>query len=399
MNISVTRSEGQHGQTKVVIIGAGVAGLTLATLLTRSGVSCAVVERRDRAYIEQRNRAGVVEARGVDMFERWGVADRLLGGPVAQHIDYRVNGVGRVFAAKVDGREPSRFCTQQMLVTNLLREFIDTEGGDIRFEVTDVVVHNKEGAPTGVTYTDASGTHELACDYIVGSDGDRGVSRASIPDDVLTRYSYEFGYAWLAALVEAPVRGEAIMAVSDHGFVGQLPRGPQRSRYYLQCALGDTAEDWPDERIWNEIRLRLADDDIADAEVHEKFFVPLRSVVYSPMRHHNLFLAGDAAHLVPPASAKGMNLALFDVDVLATALVDAVRHSDPTGLDSYSDTCLERVWNYQNFAVWMTDTMHDAGDPAQHGTFRQMLARTRLHQLFTSETAARLHTEYQLGIN
>lgn len=382
-----------------MIIGAGVAGLTLATLLTTSGVDCVVVERRDRAYIEQRNRAGVVEARAVDMFERWGLAERLLGGPVAQTIDYRVNGAGRVFTAEVDGRAPSRFCTQQMLVNNLLRELIDVRGGDVRFQVGDVVVRNDEGVRPGVTFSDADGVHELVCDYVVGSDGDRGVSRTSIPDGVITTYTYEFGYAWLAALVETPVTGHAIMAVSDHGFVGQLPRGPQRSRYYLQCDLADTEEDWPDERLWNEIRLRLDDDTIENVAVHDKFFVPLRSVVRSPMRYRNLFLAGDAAHLVPPASAKGMNLALFDVDVLAHALVDAVHQDDTAGLDTYSDTCLHHVWNYQDFAVWMTDTMHDAGDPTQHGTFRQMTARARLGQLFSSPTAARLHTEYQLGLN
>jgi p-hydroxybenzoate 3-monooxygenase len=389
----------QHEETQVAIIGGGVAGLTLATLLRKSGVGCVVLERRDRAHIEQRNRAGVVEARGVDMFERWGLADQLLAGPVAQTIDYRVNGVGRVFDAEVSGRKPSRFCTQQMLVNNLLRELVDVMAGDVRFEVTDVTVSNDEGSRPGVGFRDEGGAHELECDYIVGCDGDRGISRASIPDGVLTKYSYEFGYAWLAALVEAPVFGHAIMAVSDHGFVGQLPRGPQRSRYYLQCALSDGPEDWPDERLWDEIRLRLADDSIENAAVHEKFLVPLRSVVYAPMRYRKLFLAGDVAHLVPPASAKGMNLALFDVDVLAQALASALQRDDTAGLDGYSDTCLRRVWNYQDFAVWMTDTMHDAGDPTQHGTFSQMVARARLDQLFTSPTAARLHIEYQLGLN
>ncbi|GAB3691342.1 4-hydroxybenzoate 3-monooxygenase [Angustibacter aerolatus] len=383
---------------EVVIIGAGVAGLTLATFLTRAGVHCVVLERRDRAYIEQRNRAGVVEARGVDVFERWGLADDLLGGPLAGAIDYRVNGAGRVFDTTLDGRGPSRFCTQQMLVNNLLHQLLDVLDGDVRFEATDVTVSHDDSRPA-VTWSDAEGTHATSCTYLVGSDGDRGVSRDAIPDGVLTEYRYDFGYAWLAALVEAPVTGDAIMAVSDHGFVGQLPRGPQRSRYYLQCRLEDTEQDWPDERIWDEIRLRLNDQGIQDAAVVEKFFVPLRSVVRSPMRYRNLFLAGDAAHLVPPASAKGMNLALFDVGVLGEALVAALRDGDTAPLEAYSDTCLSHVWNYQDFATWMTDTMHDAGDPTQHGIFRQMTARARLDQLFSSPTAARLHREYQLGYN
>jgi p-hydroxybenzoate 3-monooxygenase len=321
-----------HEETAVVVVGAGVSGLTLATFLRASGVTCVVVERRDRAYIEVRQRAGVVEARGVRMFERWGLADKLLGGPIAQTIDYRLNGVGRVFELVDDDSGQGRFCTQQMLVNNLLRELVDAQGGDVRFSVTDVAIRNEDGRPE-VAYTDASGLHTIVCDYVVGSDGDRGVSRASIPDGVLTRYSHEFGYAWLAALVEAPLVGHPIMGVSDHGCVAQLPRGPQRSRYYLQCALGDGPKDWPDERLWDEIRLRLCDASIKNAQVHNKLFVPLRCVVYAPMQYKRLFLAGDAAHLVPPTSAKGMNLALYDVDILAQALIRAVREHDASGLE------------------------------------------------------------------
>lgn len=385
-------------ETTVVIIGAGVSGLTLATFLQKSGIACVVLERRDRAYVEMRQRAGVVEARGVHMFERWGLADKLLGGPVAQTIDYRLNGSSRVFELIGDDTSEGRFCTQQMLVNNLLRELIDVMGGDVRFEVTDVTISNEEDQHPHITYADAGGSHELACRYIVGCDGDRGVSRSSIPDGILTKYSHDFGYAWLAALVEAPVKGHPIMGVSDHGCVAQLPRGPYRSRYYLQCALTDGPENWPDERLWDEIRLRLCDETIENVMVHDKFFVPLRSVVYAPMQYRHLFLAGDAAHLVPPASAKGMNLALYDVDILAQALLSAVRDNDTTALQNYSNTCLPHIWKYQEFAVWMTDMMHDAGDPSQHGTFYQMTARARLDNLFNSQTAARLHSEYQRGM-
>jgi p-hydroxybenzoate 3-monooxygenase len=387
-----------HEETPVAIIGAGVSGLTLATFLRKSGVACVVLERRDRAYIETRQRAGVVEARAVRMFERWGLADTLLGGPVAQTIEYRVNGSGRVFDVVGDDGSPGRFCTQQMLVNKLLRQLIDTLAGDVRFDVTDVTLQNDGEHRPSVRYVDAGGSHELVCDYIVGCDGDRGVSRSSIPPGVLTRYSHEFGYAWLAALVEAPVTGHPIMAISDHGCVAQVPRGPQRSRYYLQCALGEGPADWPDERLWDEIRLRLCDKTLGNARVHDKLFVPLRCVVHAPMQYRRLFLAGDAAHLVPPASAKGMNLALYDVDVLAQALLSAVRDHDTTALDNYSNTCLPHIWNYQDFSVWMTDMMHDAGDPTQHGKFRQMIARARLDTLFNSPTAGRLHSEYQRGM-
>jgi p-hydroxybenzoate 3-monooxygenase len=381
----------------VVIIGGGAAGLTLAAFLQQAGVPFVLLERRDRAYVEVRQRAGVVEARGVKMYERWGLADKLLGGPVATTIDYRINGLGRVFEAVSDDGSQGRSCTQQMLVNNLLKQVIDAELGDVRFSVSDVTIENDQCTRPKVRYTDADGAHEITCDYIAGCDAEHGVSRASIPDGVLTKYSYEFGYAWLAALVEAPVTGHPIMGVSDRGFVAQLPRGPQRSRYYLQCKLLDSLKDWPDERIWDEIRLRVGDSTLKNAVVHDKDFVPLRSVVYAPLQYRNLFLAGDAAHLMPPTGAKGMNLALYDVDVLAEAMQSAVLQGDKTPLDNYSGRVLPRIWKCQEFSAWMTDTMHDAGDPVLHGTFRQMTARARLETLFDQPSAARLHSDYQRG--
>ena len=188
------------------------------------------------------------------------------------------------------------------------------------------------------------------------------------------------------------------MGVSDHGFVAQLPRGPQRSRFYLQCPLSDGPQDWPDERLWDEIRLRLGDKGISNAVVHDKFFVPLRGVVHSPMQHRNLFLAGDAAHLVPPTGAKGMNLALFDVDVLAQAFLSTVQNRNTSALDSYSETCLPRIWKYQEFSKWMTDTMHDAGDSTQHGEFRKRVALACLDALFNSPEAGQLHSKYHQGL-
>ncbi|OOQ58970.1 4-hydroxybenzoate 3-monooxygenase [Mucilaginibacter pedocola] len=391
-NISVENAE-------VVIIGGGVCGLALALFLKRSGIKTVVLERRGRTYVEQRQRAGVVDARAVKMFERWGVAEELLTGPVAQTIEYRLNGEAKIFVAPATDGIESRFCTQQMLVNNLLKELIDEAGGDVRFEVSDVAIQNEADLPPIIAYQDAHGTHEIHCRYIAGCDADRGISRASIPSGMIKTYQYDYGYAWLAALVEAPVRGNPIMAISDDGFVGQLPRGPLRSRYYLQCALSDDRSHWPDERIWDEIRLRLNEPAIENVLVHHVEFVPFRSVVHAPMQYRRLFLAGDAAHLVPPVSAKGMNLGLYDIDVLGTALSAAILKGDATALHNYSDTVLPHIWNYQDFAVWMADTMHDAGNPSLHGDFKQMTARARLNNLFRSETAALLHGEYQRGTN
>ncbi|MEN2401624.1 4-hydroxybenzoate 3-monooxygenase [Flavobacterium sp. MC2016-06] len=381
----------------VAIIGAGVSGLTLAAFLQKSDITCVVLETQNRSSVETLQRAGVIEARGVDMFERWGLADELLAGPVAQTIDYRVNGESRIFEIIEENGKSGRFCTQQMLVNNLLKTLIDKMDGDVRFDVNNVLIQNEENKPTTVTYSDANGTHEITCDYIIGCDGSRGMSRSSIPNGVLTKYSYEFGYSWLAAHVEAPVVGHPIMAVSDYGFVGQLPRGPQRSRYYLQCDLSDGPQDWSDERFWDEIRLRLNDSTIPNSTIIDKQFVPLRSVVHSPMQYRNLFLAGDVAHLVPPTSAKGMNLALFDVDILAQAILDAVKDNNLKTLNEYSNTCLPHIWTYQDFAISMTNLMHDAGNPTQHGKFRQMTARAQLDTLFNSPAAIRLHSEYQRG--
>lgn len=383
-------------KTAVIVIGGGVSGLALATFLQLSGVACVVLESRERAYVEVRQRAGVVEAQGVRMFERWGLADRLLGGPVAHTIDYRIDGTSRILEVAGDDGSPGRFCTQQMLVNSLMRALIDVMGGDVRFGVDGIAIRN-DGDSVQVAYNDARGAHLLDGDYIVGCDGNRGVSRASIPHGVLTTTSHEYGHAWLAALVEAPVAGHPVMGVSDHGFVAQLPRGPQRSRYYLQCALSDTPEDWSDDRLWDEIRLRMGDAAIRNVAVHDKDIIALRSVVHAPMQHRRLFLAGDAAHLVPPTGAKGMNLALRDVDVLAHALVAAVRDGDSAALDGYSDTRLPDIWKYQEFSAWMTETMHDAGDPTGRGAFRRKVARARLEALFDTPAARRLHGEFQRG--
>ena len=201
-------------ETTVCIIGAGVSGLTLATFLTQSGVACVILERApSRSYVETRQRAGAVESRAVTMFERWGLADKLLGGPMSQFIEYRINGKGRVFEIVSEDGSQGRFCTQQMLVANLMKELIDGLSGDVRFGVSGIDIQQPDGSKPTVRYTHDSVDRQLACTYVVGCDGDQGVSRSSIPAGVLTKYSHEFGYAWLAALVDTPCTGPPIMGV------------------------------------------------------------------------------------------------------------------------------------------------------------------------------------------
>ncbi|WP_340681938.1 FAD-dependent monooxygenase [Amycolatopsis coloradensis] len=207
------------------------------------------------------------------------------------------------------------------------------------------------------------------------------------------------GYAWLVVLAEVPATHQTVMAIHRRGFAAQFGRGPRASRFYLQCPLDDTTEEWPDERIWSELETRFGEPLTAKGAIVEKQLVPLRGEVISPMSHGRLHLLGDAAHIVPPMSAKGMNLALHDADVFADALIHYYEDGDPALLDAYSDTRLREVWNYQAFATWLTDTVHDAGDPSYRGEFRHMVARADFERLFTSATANRLLSEFVAGLN
>ncbi|OKI02169.1 4-hydroxybenzoate 3-monooxygenase [Streptomyces sp. CB02923] len=386
--------------TTVVIVGSGVAGLTLATFLLRSGIDCVVLERRSREYVEQRQRAGVIDSRAARMFREWGLADRVLGGaPLEPVLNFRIDGGTRPFRYATDDHGDGRFCPQQVLVRNLVDVFVG-DGGDLRFEAEDVELEDITGPRPRVRYRDSAGaTRTITCDYIAGCDGDHGVSRASIPEEELTRHSREYGYAWLTVLAEAPANHQSMMAIHDRGFAGQFARGPQASRFYLQCPLDSSVGEWTDDRVWEEIEARFGEPVAAKGRISSKTLVPLRSVVYDPMSHGRLYLLGDAAHTVPPMSAKGMNLALHDAGVFAAAVLKQVAERDASLLEAYSATCLKHVWNYQAFAAWFTDLMHDAGDVSYRGEFRRRLARAEFERLYDSETANRLFGEFLTGLN
>lgn len=381
--------------TVVAIIGAGVAGLALGNFLLRNSIACVVLEKHSRDYVEQRQRAGSLDGRGVRMFREWGLAEvietHIAHGEIdSQGMPLRIDGQARMWKAMdVMDDEPGVFCPQQVLVRNLIEVFLRS-GGDLRFDV-DVALEGLDTERPVVRYRDAVGaTTVLGCDFVAGCDGYRGISRASIPARDLACYSCEHGYAWLALLAEVPADPPAVMAVHSRGFAAQITRGPNMSRFYLQCPLTDTLDEWPDERIWGELGARFGEPVAETGPIVDRQLVPLRSVVYSPMRYGRLYLLGDAAHLVSPMSAKGMSLALYDAEVFARSVISYVGQSDSSQLDSYSDTCLRHIWNAQIQAVWITNAMHDAGDPSYAGEFRKQLARAELERLIVASGTTQL---------
>ncbi|WP_030663413.1 4-hydroxybenzoate 3-monooxygenase [Streptomyces rimosus] len=383
--------------TTVVIVGAGVAGLTLGNFLLRNGIDCVIVERRSRAYVEKRQRAGTIDARGVRMFREWG-----LGAVVEQDASpdiesgFWIDGVRHPMDLGEDARE-SIFCPQQVLVRNLTDTFLQG-GGDLRFEAADVTLEGLRGERPTVRHRQADGsTLAVSCDFIAGCDGYRGVTRASVPAGALTRYSQEYRYSWLSVLAEVPANPSG-MAIHSRGLAGMLPRGAHASRIYLQCPADEPLEQWPDERVWSELEARFATT-VPTGPIVDKQLVPLRCVVHDPMSHGKLYLLGDAAHIVSPMSAKGIHLALHDAEVFARAVIEQARTGDTGLLDSYSETCLRHVWNYQAYAAWITEVMHNAGDASYEGEFRKRIARAELERQFTSPAASRLFFELSEGVN
>ncbi|MET9267810.1 4-hydroxybenzoate 3-monooxygenase [Amycolatopsis sp. NPDC004079] len=371
-------------KTTVVVVGGGVAGLALGTFLLRSGIPCVVVEKHSREYVEQRQRAGSLDGRGVRMLREWGVGEAVEGhggGPSDVVLPLIVDGERRAWRMDVDEDGAGAFIPQQVLVRNLIRIFL-RDGGDLRFGAEDVVLERLDTDQPRVRYRDKA----ISCEFVAGADGFQGVSRTAVPDGFLTCHSHEFGYAWLSAMTGVPADPVAVMAVHSRGFAAQITRGPEASRVYLQCPVDDTVGDWPDDRVWDELDARFGSA-VVRGPIATKQVVPLRGVVFSPMRYGRLCLLGDAAHLISPMSAEGMSLALHDAEVLARAIAGEVEKGDPSLLEGYSDACLAHVWERQASAVWMTDAMHDSGDASYRGEFRKQVARANLENLVEPKPA------------
>lgn len=382
-------------------MGAGPAGLAVANVLRAASVDCVVLEAESREFIERRPRAGVLEEWAVRALERRGLARNLLEGAQRHSsCEFRFAGERHRFPyTELTGRHHWVY-PQPLLVGDLVREFVDERGGDARFSVRDVELHDLGSARPSVSYTcpETARRRVLACDFVVGADGARGVSRAALPAERVRIARHDYGVGWLALLAQAPPSADCVLfGVHPNGFAGHMARSPEVTRYYLQCPPGDDPGNWSDDRIWSELHLRLAASDgaaLTEGPLVEKRVLDMHDYVVEPMTHGRLFLAGDSAHLVAPIAAKGMNLALHDAFLLGDALVAYLDGGDGTGLDGYAEACLRRVWDYQEFSQWLSEVYHGTacGDPFRAGT-----TFARLRRLFTSPAAAAAFAEQYLG--
>ncbi len=388
-------------RTQVAIIGAGPAGLMLAQLLHGYGVETIIIERHDRAYIERRLRAGVLEQGTVDLLHAVGVGERLAREGLIHHGFYlQFEGQRhRIALSELTGGRAITVYGQQEVVKDLIAARL-AAGGPIYFAADNVRVADMDTARPRVYFRWQDAERELECDVIAGCDGFHGVCRPAIPATALRVYQKDYPFAWLGILAATPPAShELIYAYHERGFALQSMRSPELSRLYVQCAPNDQIEQWPDERIWRELRARLAMDDgwtPAEGPILEKSITTMRSFVVDPMRYGRLFLAGDAAHVVPPTGAKGMNLAIADVRVLAEALADWYRTGDNSLLDAYSATCLRRVWRIQHFSWWMTAMLHRFDDDPDG--FQHQLQLSQLRYVCSSPAAATTLAENYVGM-
>jgi p-hydroxybenzoate 3-monooxygenase len=397
-------------RTQVAIVGAGPAGLLLARLLERAGIDTLLLEARSGEYVLGRIRAGVLEQGTVGLLEQAGVAGRLHAqGLVHEGIELAFSGKRhRIdFARLTPGRHVTVY--GQTEVTRDLMDARAQSGGQSVYEAADVTLHDIDTDRPSVSWRKDGRTWRAECDFIAGCDGFHGISRQSIPADKLRTYERVYPFGWLGVLSETPpVSPELIYANHARGFALCSMRSMTRSRYYVQCGLDEKVEDWSDQRFWDELRRRLderAADSLITGPSIEKSIAPLRSFVAEPMRYGRLFLAGDAAHIVPPTGAKGLNLAASDVHYLSDALIEFYRGrgvdgpdgeaGSTAGIDRYSERCLRRVWKAVRFSWWFTSLMHRFPDT---GEFGQKIQEAELDWLTGSEAGSTSLAENYVGL-
>ena len=387
-------------RTQVAIIGAGPSGLLLGQLLHNAGVDNVIFERRSGEYVLSRVRAGVLEQTTADLLDEAGVGVRM------RHEGLVHGGIELCFGGtrhRIDFRDLTG--GKQVIIygqTEVTHDLMDARrafGGTTVYEASDVELHDFDGDTPSVTWRKDGVMHRMACDYVAGCDGYHGVSRASVPQRSIATYERVYPFGWLGILTDRPpVSHELIYSNHERGFALCSMRSPTRSRYYVQCSLDDTVEQWSDDAFFDELRRRLdpeAAETMATGPSIEKSIAPLRSFVAEPMRFGRLFLAGDAAHIVPPTGAKGLNLAASDVRFLARALVEAVVERSDAGIDHYSDTCLRRVWKAERFSWWFTSLTHKFPET---GTIGQKLQRAELDYLVGSRAASTALAENYVGL-
>lgn len=384
-------------RTQVGIVGAGPAGLLLARLLEAQGIESVVLEGRDRHYVEHRIRAGVLEHGAAETLREAGVGVRMdAEGLPHDGTNLRFGlKTHRVDFAEMTGRNVMVY-GQQEAVKDLIAARVAT-GGELRFEVSEVAFEGLDSTQPRITFQHEGGHESVECDFVIGADGFHGISRGYIPH--LTAYERTYPFAWLGILAEAPPScPELIYARHANGFALHSMRSPTVTRMYLQVAPDESLDEWPDERIWAELHTRLADDSgfvLTEGPIVSKGITPMRSFVATPMQHGRLYLAGDAAHIVPPTGAKGMNLAVADVRLLARAFGGYYAAGREDLLAAYSDTASRRIWRSTHFSWWMTRTLHKSPDD---DPFDEALALAELNYVATSRAMATALAENYTGL-
>ncbi|HWW65233.1 MAG TPA: 4-hydroxybenzoate 3-monooxygenase [Sphingomonadaceae bacterium] len=386
-------------RVEVAIIGSGPAGLLLGHLLRQEGIKCVIVERQTRAHVESRIRAGVLERTTTDLLDRLGLNARKDAEGLPHDGFNLADGerLIRVDIARLTGRQVMVY--GQTELTHDMIEAAPGRGLDIVWQAADVALHDIEGETPSITYSRDGAAHRIEADFIVGCDGFHGPSRAAIPASVARSYERGYPFGWLGVLADVPpCNHELIYANHERGFALASMRSQTRSRYYVQVPLDEKLEDWPDERFWDEVSIRLG----PEAAAHltrgpsiSKSIAPLRSYVFEPMQHGRLFLAGDSAHIVPPTGAKGLNLAASDVAYLSDALIAWYRRRDGDALAGYSAKALARVWKAERFSWYLTKLMHRF---PEDGPFERRMQLAELDYIASSEAMRTAIAENYVGL-
>lgn len=386
-------------KTQVGIVGAGPAGLLLSHLLHLQGIESILIENRSREYIESRVRAGVLEQGTVNTLNEAGVGERMRQEGLLHHgLELSFNHARhRINLHELTGGRAITVYGQQEVVKDLVKARLDA-GGQLLFEVEEVSLHDLDSEQPKIRFQHQGEAQEIVCDFIGGCDGFHGICRPALAD-VLQVFERIYPFGWLGILAESkPPSEELIYCHHERGFALFSMRTPSITRLYLQCAPDEDIANWPDERIWHELELRLEADDslhLEEGKILQKGVTPMRSFVVEPMQYGRLFLAGDAAHIVPPTGAKGMNLAVADIRHLARALVAFYQNNHTDLLAQYSDACLRRVWRAEHFSWWMTSLLHHFPD---HTPFQQRLQLAELEYVTSSRAAATALAENYVGL-